>query len=304
MEIRQLESFLCVAKTLNFSKAAEEINLSQPTISTHIRDLEEYLNVQLFVRSTKEVSLTKAGRNFLGYAQKILAVRNQALRNLKGENPNICGHINILSSTIPAQQILPFIITSFQKQWPNIIFHVEQTDSRHVERKMSSFRYDFGMVGTVPDSSRFIHYPVCDDELVLVLPNDTPESSGFIHEKFSEYITKAPLVMRESGSGTRAETEKIFSKNGINVRDLQIKAYFSDTQSILQAVSNGMGVSLVSKIAVSMYADAGLIKVVEMGNPLFRRQIHFLYNKELWLSPIQQAFCRQIRQFYRDGENL
>ena len=298
MEIRQLETFVCVARTLNFSRAAEEINLSQPTISTHIGSLENYLNVQLFVRNTKEVSLTKAGQSFLGFAKKILTTRDQALIDINGENFDVSGHIYILSSTIPSQHLLPEIIASFHKQRPNIRFHVEQADSRQVEREMSGFRYDFGMIGTTPDNNRFTHYPVYDDELVLILPNDTPQSPETIREGFSDFIFQVPFIMRESGSGTRAEIENIFSKTGLNLNKLRLTAYFADTHSILLAVSRGMGVSLISRAAAAMYVNAGLLKQVEMNNPLFCRQIHLLHNKELLLSPVQQIFCDYVRQFY------
>ena len=299
MEIRQLETFVSVAKNLNFSRAAEEINLSQPTISTHISALENYLGLQLLIRNTKEVSLTKVGKDFLGFAQKILAVRDQALHEIKGEDFNIRGNVDILASTIPAQYLLPEIIASFNLRWPNMIFHVEQADSRQVEREMSSFRYDFGMIGTVPDSSRFIHYPVCDDELVLILPNDTPQSPQSIREDFAGFIRQVPFIMRESGSGTRAETENIFSKTGVDLHEMRIVAYFSDANSILLAVSGGMGCALISRVAAAMYVNAGLLKQVEMESPIFHRQIYLLHNKESQLSLVQQFFCEHVCRFYR-----
>lgn len=305
MEIKQLEVFICVAKNLSFSKTAETMYVSQPTVSAYISTLEKYLGVQLLIRNTKEVSLTKAGLDFLMYAKKILSLREQALHSVNGENRYAQGAIDIISSTIPAQHLLPEVIALFQKQWPTILFRVDQADSRQVEREMSSFRYDFGMVGTIPDDNRFIHFPVYDDELILVTPSETPESTEMIRERFAEYITSVPFIMRESGSGTREEIETIFSKIGVSSHDLRISAYFSDAHSILLAVSRGMGVSLIPKIAAAMYIDAGLLRAVEMNSLLFHRQIHLLYNKELWLSPLQKAFAEHVRQFYLgNSDNL
>lgn len=299
MEIKQFEIFVCVARNLSFSKAAETMYISQPTVSACISSLEKALGVQLLIRNTKEVSLTKAGLDFLGYAQKILSLRDQAMQSVSGEDKNVKAAVDIISSTIPAQHLLPEIIASFNKQWPNIIFRVEQADSRQVEREMSGFKYDFGVVGTVPGDDRFIHFPVYDDELVLILPKDARQSCESIRKNFADYILGAPFIMRESGSGTRAEVEALFSKIGVDSRDLCIPAYFSDAHSILLAVSRGMGVSLIPKVAAAMYVEAGLIKAVEMRSPLFRRQIYLMYNKELWLSPLQQAFADHMRQFYR-----
>ena len=299
MEIKQLEIFVCLAGHLNFSKAAEELYISQPSVSAQISSLEKELGSQLFIRNTKGVSLTKTGLDFLTYAQKILSLRDQAIHHVGGEDRSANGAIDIISSTIPSQHLLPEIIASFQQQWPNIIFRVEQADSRRVEQEMCCFRYDFGMIGAVPNENRYHYHPVYDDELVLIVPNDIRQDSEAIRVNFTEFILKTPFIMRETGSGTRKETETLLSKIGVNLSDLQIPAYFSDAQSILLAVSHGMGVSLISKVAARMYTEAGLLTMVEMDDPMFRRQIYLLYNKELFLSPVQQAFADYSRQFYR-----
>ena len=298
MEIKQLEIFICVARNLNFSKAAEELYISQPSVSAQISSLEKFLGTQLLIRNTKEVSLTKTGLDFFVYAKKILSLRDQAIHSMNGEDQQINGAIDIISSTIAAQYLLPKIIASFQKHWPNIIFRLEQADSHRVEQEMGSFRYDFGMVGTIPDSDRFNYYPVYNDELVLIIPKGIQPANKSIRENFAEYILQTPFIMRETGSGTRKEIEMLLSKIGIGLCDLHIPAYFSDAQSILLAVSHGMGVSLISRVAAKMFVEAGLLMMVEMNNPLFRRQIFLLNNKELWLSPIQQAFADYVRHFY------
>jgi DNA-binding transcriptional LysR family regulator len=185
MEMKQLEIFVCVARNLSFSKAAEELYISQPGVSSHVSSLEKNLGVQLLVRNTKGVSLTKAGTDFMVYAQRMLALREQAVHDLGGANKNAAGTIDIISSTIPVQHLLPEIISSFQKQWPNILFRVEQVSSCGVKRALGGFRYDFGIVGTTPNNddgySRRLIY---NDELVLVFPNDTEQKSDFIKDNF------------------------------------------------------------------------------------------------------------------------
>jgi DNA-binding transcriptional LysR family regulator len=298
MEIKQLEAFAAVAKNLSFSKAAEELFLSQSTVSSHISSLEKDLGVQLFIRNTKGVSLSKPGEEFLVYAQKILSVKEQALSSLNGSNSDSDKSIEIISSTIPAQHLLPEIIAAFKKQWPKITFHVKQVDSREVEKAMTGFQYNFGMTGTVPHDPRFVYYPVYDDELVLVTPQNTPESSETIRENFHDFITLNPFITREKGSGTRTEFEMLLSKFGVDINKLQTTLSFSDTHGVLNAVSRGMGVSLVSKVAATMYAKADMIRLIEMNTPLFHRKIYLLYNKEFWLTPNQQAFADIARQFY------
>jgi DNA-binding transcriptional LysR family regulator len=155
------------------------------------------------------------------------------------------------------------------------------------------------MVGTsTDDENGFNHRLIYNDALVLVCSNDTEDKSDYIREKFSEFLRKTPFIMRETGSGTRREIESILLKIGVDMENLRVPAYLPDSHSILLAVSHGMGVSLISKVAADMYVDAKLVKMIQMHSPLFRRQIFLLYNKALWLSPVQQAFCDHAERFY------
>jgi len=302
MEIKQLEIFACVAKKLSFSKAAQELYMSQPTVSAQINALEKKLGAQLFLRNTKGASLTKTGADFLIYVQKILVLRDQAVLSIGNDDRSWQGSIDIISSTIPAQYLLPEVIAVFQKQWSNILFRVEQADSRKVMQGMSGFQYDFGMTGTVPDDERFVSYPIYNDELVLILPKHFQQELGSVREHFHEYILNTPFIMREYGSGTRAEIENLLSKLGVDPNELRIPAYFSDTNSILLAVTRGMGISLVSKVAAKMYEKAGLVETVELSDHHFMRHIYLMYNKELWLSPAQQAFVDHAKLFYAERQ--
>jgi len=295
MEIKQLEIFTVVAKRLSFSKAAEELYISQPTVSAQVSSLEKTLGAQLLIRNTKGVSLTKVGEDFLAYAQKILTLRDQALQSANNSDSLADGVIDIIASTIPAQHLLPDMIAEYQKHRPNVIFRVEQADSGRVQTEMTSFKYDFGMIGTMPDRERFNFYPIFEDELVLVTPLSFPDiSDGNLSNTLARNIADSPFIMREHGSGTRVEVEGLLSKIGVELRQLHIPAYFSDSHSILSAVTSGLGVSLVSKIAATMYVKAGLVKEVRLDKKLSARKIFLIYNKELWLSPIQQAFVAQI----------
>ncbi|MCL2201178.1 MAG: selenium metabolism-associated LysR family transcriptional regulator [Oscillospiraceae bacterium] len=300
MEIKQLEIFTSVARKLSFSKAADELYISQPTVSAQINSLEKSLGAQLLIRNTKGVSLTKTGEEFLSYAKKILSLRDQAKSCTGSKGRGATGAIDIIASTLPAQHLLPEIIASFQKEWPNIIFRVEQSDSGKVVAEMNSFKYDFGMIGTKPDGERgdrFVCHTIFNDELVLVLPKGfaAEDLDNFSQGKLAQLITKTPFLMRESGSGTRTEIGDILDKSGVDIQKLHVPAYFPDAHSILAAVSKGVGISLVSKIAADMYVKAGLVKQIEMTGGLFTRQIYLIYNKELWLSPMQRAFVDYVR---------
>ena len=298
MEIKQLEVFVSVARTLNFSKSADELFISQPSVSAYIGSLEKHVGVQLFIRNAKGVILTKAGSELLTYAHNILTLRKEAVESISGIDRYMKGFIDVISSTIPAQYLLPDIIASFSRLWPNIVFRIEQADSHNVEVSMRGFRYDFGMVGAQPDSARFLSIPIYKDEFVLILPNNASFPTEATAESFGSFIMESQFIMRESGSGTRSEIEKLLTNIGVRLAEMKIPAYFSDATGIIHAVINGMGVSLVSKVAAGMYADAGKLKMVEIKDPLFKRDIFLLANKEVRLTPIQQVFFDHVEQYY------
>lgn len=300
MEMKQLEAFCAVARHLSFSRAAKELFLSQPTISAQIAALEQKLGVQLVARTTKEIALTPAGRDFAVYAGNILALRDRALQEFGAATP-ARGTLHILSSTVPAQHLLPEVVAAFRRDHPKVVFHVDQADSRAVMEGMTGFRYDFGFVGTAPADPRFVHHPVYLDKLVLALPQGLRAEPDAIRRDVAAFLRSHPILMREQGSGTRYETENLFAKLGITPQGLDVAAYFADTHSILQAVAQGLGIALVSKVSAALHIDAGLIAAVEVNSDLFARQIHLLYRRELTLSPLQQAFADFVRGFYHSA---
>ncbi len=129
MDFKQLEAFISVAKLRSFSKAANAIYLSQPTISSHISSLEKELRLQLFDRTSKEVNLTPAGESFLQYANDIINTRNHAITELSNFNNNISGKLNISASTTPCNAILPSLINKFNELYSNVKFNVKEQGS-------------------------------------------------------------------------------------------------------------------------------------------------------------------------------
>ena len=302
MDIRQLEAFVYVVKYSSFSKAADAIFLTQPTISAHINSLENELGVQLLFRSTKKVCPTNVGKDFFTYAQNILSLRDQAFRSVLGGGYENRGRIDILSSTVPAQYLLPEIITLFNKDYPKIVFYVSQADSRKVIEEMSGFQYDFGLIGTLSTDPQFSCMPIYDDILVVITPKNKQFNLEKIDDDLASFLANSTYVMREMGSGTRAEMTALLAHFEIATDRLHTAAYFSDNQSILNAVSHGLGISIVSKIAASEYVKQGLINMIEIDTPMFHRKFYLLTKNDLRMSPIQQAFSDYVRSYYSNSK--
>jgi len=300
MDLKQLEAFVTVAKYSSFSKAADAMYLTQPTISSHIKSLEEELGVQLLVRSSKTVFPTSIGKDFFSYAQNMLTLRDEAFKCMLGSSYQSRGEIDILSSTVPAQHLLPEVIASFNKEYPHVVFRVQQTDSRQVVEELPGFQYDFGLVGISVSDPRLDSLFICEDTMVVVAPVGVTQDLALdSDDDISKFLSNKVYVMREEGSGTRAEMSSLLAQYGISLDRLRAVAYFNDNQSILNAVSHGLGIAIVSKLTAATYAEQGLIDMFDVKSSASRRSFYLLTKKELQLSPIQQTFADFIVSFYK-----
>lgn len=297
MEMKQLEVFVAVVQHNSFSKAADMIYLSQPTISAHISSLESEIGAQLLIRSTKAVYPTQIGKDLFHRAKNILALRDEAINSVNRVDPEMSGEISILASSVPAQFLLPEIITVFQKDYPHIVFDVHQADSLQVIEGILGYRYDFGIVGTSVNSRRLLTIPFYRDTLVMITPRSMIVNKGEMYRDLPAFLRNKPFVMRGDGSGTRVEMEQLLHKQGVCVQNLNIVAYLHDTQSILSAVSHGMGVSFVSKVAASAYEKSGQIKVYDLDQQAFSRELHVVFKKEMVLSPVQKLFVAYLEGY-------
>lgn len=298
MEMKQLEAFVAVVQHNSFSKAADMIYLSQPTISAHISSLENEIGVQLLIRSTKAVYPTQTGKELFHRAKNILALRDEAISSVNRIDQEMSGEISILASTVPAQFLLPEIITVFQKHYPHIVFDIHQADSLQVVEGILGYRYDFGIVGTSVNSRRLTAIPFYRDTLVMIAPKSMIINKGEMYRDLPSFLRQKPFVMRGDGSGTRVEMEQLLHKQGVSVQNLNVMAYFHDTQSILSAVSHGMGISFVSKVAAAAYEKTGQIKIYDLDQHAFARQLYLVFKKEMVLSPVQKLFVTCLEEYY------
>lgn len=305
MNLKQLEAFVQVAEGGSFSKAAKELYLTQPTVSAHISGLEKELNARLFVRNTKEVSLSEEGKLLYDYAKQMVALEKRIekafLEHEKKENH--C--ISIAASTIPAQYLLPEILVKFNEKYPNEQFKVMETDSSGVVEEVLNHSVDIGFTGTVLEKKHCKYIPFYQDELIIIAPNN---------EKFKElqkagtdnavqWILREPLIMREEGSGTRKEAEKQLKKNGIDISKLNVIASMENQEAIKRSVMNGMGIAIISRLA----AEEEIKRKEVLGFSLVagdsKRNINVVYNKEFQLSHSAERFVKVVKELYRKKEN-
>lgn len=255
MDFKQIDAFVNVAKYKSFSKAAEAIYLSQPTVSAHIASLEEELGRLLFDRHGKDVRLTPAGTLFLEYAINMINMRNNAILSLSELDKKITGNLTIASSTAPLRTLLPELIGEYHNIYQEITFDIKETSTKKVIDMLLSGDVDLGFVGEILPDEKLSYTKIKSDNMI-VISND---------ESLPETLTLAslkqlPFIIREHGSATRDIINNFMSASGSSIDNMKISAVVSSLEAVLQLVKTGFGISIVSEAACEDYWKAGFIR--------------------------------------------
>lgn len=298
MNLKQLEAFVKVARERNFSKAAKDLFLTQPTVSAHIASLEKELNVRLFVRNTKEVELSEDGKKLFYYAQQMVELEKQIEAEFDKSRKESSSLIKIAASTVPSQYLLPEVLACFGQLYPRIRLKVMETDSKKVAEQVAENQVDVGFTGTVIEKRECAYLPFYEDELVLIAPNKEKYREYARQKRSLEWIKQENLILREEGSGTRTEAEKKLKKMGLHSQDLHIKASIENTETIKRLVSGGVGISILSKLAVKDKLMSGEIISIPLEKEGGKRKIHLVYNKNFRLSNPAKNFIQIVKKVY------
>ena len=295
MELRQLQSLMAVVEYKSFSKAAEKLFISQPTISTHIRMLEEELNSRLIIRTTKSIEVTMHGRELYECAHQIFSLKDNLVQRWAEENKKI---IRVGASTIPADYILPEVLPVFRKHEPDIKFYIHQNDSQNIISGLLNGNFSLGMVGMKQQEKMISFVSFYQDEMVMI----TPKKERFLNinkDSFSlkDIIFNEPIILREQGSGSKKSIETYFEKMNINEEDLQIIARLNDQESIKKLVASGLGISFISEKAVEDSAKEKLL-VFKLPNYSTKRNLYFAYRKDYILQEHIVRFIKFVQDFY------
>lgn len=209
MEFKQLEAFVAVVDYGSFSEAARRLYLTQPTISTHIRSLEEELHSKLIIRTTKKTTITARGYQLYDSAVRMLEIRNNLLDSFTGAQKHM---IDLAASTIPSSYLLPELLAGFGSTHPDIYFHSIQSDSEGAIHRVLDGSVDLALVGQNTGDESCIFIPFCQDTLVVA----TPVSDHYLKLReepvsFSQFLND-PMIIREKGSGTKKEMDLFLEK--------------------------------------------------------------------------------------------
>ncbi len=290
MDVHQLRVFVSVFKNRSFSKASEELYLTQPTISNHIKTLEEELGCQLFDRLGRTIIPTKEAEVLYGRALEIIE-KARSIKELIGHmKKEISGELVIGASTIPGTYLLPSIMAGFVGKYPSVSFQILISDSREIVEKISRHELLMGIVGARLANSQIAYTPFLEDELIAV------SSPSFIkHGQMTlKELMNLPVLLREQGSGTRRETEKILEDKGISLDSIKIAGIFGSTDAIKQAVKAGLGISILSRLSVKDELRYGILKEIRLSDTHMKRRFYIVTHKKRTLPEAYNLFLEHI----------
>ncbi|MDF2606650.1 MAG: Transcriptional regulator [Bacillales bacterium] len=288
MDLHQLYVFTKVVEHKSFSKAADDIFLSQSTISSHIQSLEKSLNITLFDRVGRESILTPSGQKLYDWALKLLLLKDQAILDIKEGNNDFKGTIKVAVSTVPSQFIIPGMIKKFREEYSNVTFHLTQYPSKVVSEKVLNGSVDFGILGEKYENDKLCYIPLTKEKLVLITSNSINLAEPVTFKKIMKY----PIIMRNSDSGTNSIFEKFLKSNQILKDELNIIAY---TESLVEFVMQDMGIAIISEIAARNYVKNNMIKMYEIEEFNDERNFYLVYNINKTQSLVSLQFIKRIK---------
>ena len=293
INLKQLEAFVATAEFSSFTKAAEEMYLTQSTVSSHINALENSLGVRLIQRSARQrVTLTKEGELVYREAKDILD-RCQNLQELKNHDRQ--NQLVIGASSVPGQCLMPEIMGDYLALYPDSHYVQLRGDSERIHQYLAQGKANLGFVGIATNPKEYHYHPVAEDRLVLITANKEPYQSLHRQGTSGLELLNRPMILREENSGTRQEMERYLLHNRISPGDLNIVAQIDNPEAIRSSVSRGLGVSIMSVLAAREYLLSGRLLSFELGDQGAFRKIYLTWRKDALLTPAERKFLEFVQ---------
>lgn len=289
-----LKVFMTVADKSNFSKAAKELNLTQPAISFQVQTLEQYYQTILFDRVNRHVKLTEAGELLLEYALAMSGVQAELDRKMQQLTGQVKGKLHIGASRTVGEYLMPHILSTYCSLYPDVDVTLEIHNTYQIKQKVLKQYLDLGIVEFDVDHQGLYLQPIYDDELFLIVPADHPWADkdqvaidDFIHE---------PFLIREPGSGSRLIFEQALMDTGYSVEELQVVMEISSIEATKGAVRSGLGVAVMSQWAVKEEVARGKLKTLRIEGMPMTRSFYLIQNDASYQTEATSQLIRLIGQ--------
>jgi len=292
--IQQMEAIISLVEEGSFSRAAKLMLLTQPALTKNIKKAEECIGSRLVNRSSAGISLTPEGQIIYDYAKRVMKLRDEAKEKVLALNKNAGGNIYVSASTIPANYILPRVMSEFRKTNSDIKIFIKTADSEEAMNMVLENEVEMGFIGKKPLNKKLVAEPLWRDRLVLIVPKLHPW-----HKKKSitlPELLNEPFVIREKGSATRELFESYLKKTkSISLSQFNICCELGSSEAIKEAVIAELGVSVISIHAVSRELSQGLIFEVPIERCLMERKIYLIYKHQLDFRPFHKTFINYVK---------
>ena len=292
MDIYQLRVFLSVYRHRSFSSASKELHLTQPSVSIHIKKLEEELGVRLFDRVGRKIVPTREGELLSGRAEEVVRRFQDIKSDLAPPEKAVRGILDIGATAIPGNYVLPPLATEFTKRHPGVFFQVTIDETKRIAERVAAGALLLGIVNDCRNSADLVRLHQFKDELVLVA------APGFVGKKTLSPLKlfSLPLLIREEGSDSRSSMEKQHLLHKISMRALNVKAILGSTDSLKEAVKAGLGASILSRFVVKDDLKAGLVEEIRITGVTMKRDFHIIANKKSVLPGHYRAFVEFLSE--------
>ncbi len=286
-----LETFVEAAERRSFTAAARALRVTQAAVSQRVQQLEKAIGVPLFRREAGRVSLTEAGQSLHDFARRILTLHDEARAAVAGTQQTVTGELILGASSIPGDHLLPGVLASFRKRHPKVRVRVEGGDTASVLKMVERGEVHIGLVGGKKDSSHLVFDEFARDRLVVVVRPTHPWRRRR-RVSLSE-LARQPLILREGGSGSRAFMEQAIAATGKSV-ELNIAMELGSNEAVKEAVSEGVGVAVLSRLAVQRDVDSGHLHALEISGLMLDRPMYVATDQRRALPPAGLAFLAQL----------
>ncbi|MBX9975021.1 LysR family transcriptional regulator [Cytobacillus firmus] len=272
-----LKTFVTLAEVKNFTKTAELLLMSQPSVSLHIKNLEKEFQTKLFQRSPKYLKITPSGEILYDRAKQMITIYEQTRQEILEQQNTIKGDLKIAASFTIGEYILPPLLLDLQNQYPELNLQVTIANTEEVVQSTRSHHVDIGLIEGQTNERELIVTPFLEDELFIVTSNQHPLVQK--EEATIADLQDQAWIMRENGSGTREYFNHVVRSNGLKVKSLLT---ISSNQGIKETLINGLGISILSGSVVERDVNQNNLSIIKVKNQEFKRTLSYV------LSPIMQ----------------
>jgi DNA-binding transcriptional LysR family regulator len=287
----QLHIFHTVARLRSFSRAAEELGISQPAVSIQVRELEKAMGCALVHRMRRGLQLTDAGETVFSYTRRIFALAEEmesAVQEIRGLRS---GRLTIGSSTTPGEYILPWVIGQFRRRYPGIEVSLSISNTQSVVDSIQRRELDMGMAGAPVSMQGLVSFPYVSDEIVVIAAPGHPLAAR--NSPSLKELEGQDFILREPGSATRGTAESCLKDCGVSIR---VVMELGSNEAVKRAVAAGLGLGMVSKFSVTPDVKASLIKVLPVSGWRCQRPLTVFYRDDKHLPAAQQAFISFLQK--------